>query len=68
MPRMDELNDVILHQLERNGIDSEIDAESFGGGKFPVVRFYYDLDFYADRCLLDGCSIEEIRRLLETFC
>ena len=55
---MDELNDVILRQLERNGFDSEIDTESFAGGKLPVVRFYDDLDFYADRCLFDGCSIE----------
>jgi len=65
---MDELNDVILRQLERNGFDSEIDTESFAGGKLPVVRFYDDLDFYADRCLFDGCSIEETRHLLEVFC
>ena len=65
---MDELNDIILRQLERNGIDSEINTESFAGGKLPVVRFYDELDFYADRCLFDGCSMEETRHLLEVFC
>lgn len=65
---MDELNDVILRQLERNGFDSEINTESFDGRKIPVVRFYDDLDFYADHCLFDGCSTEETRRLLEAFC
>ena len=49
MPCMDELNDVILRQLERNGIDSEIDTESFGGGKIPVVRFYDELAASATR-------------------
>ena len=65
---MDKLNDIILRQLERNGIDSEINTESFAGGKLPVVRFYDELDFYADRCLFDGCSMEETRHLLEVFC
>ena len=68
MPRMNELNDIVLRQLERNGIDSEIDTGSSGGGKAPIVYFYDELDFYADRCLFDGCSTEEIRHLLETFC
>ena len=65
---MDELNDIIKRQLERNGIDSEIDTGSSGGGKAPIVYFYDELDFYADRCLFDGCSTEEIRHLLEAFC
>ena len=65
---MDKLNDIILRQLERNGIDSEINTESFAGGKLPVVRFYDQLDFYADRCLFDGCSMEETRHLLDVFC
>ena len=65
---MDEPNDIILRQLERNGIDSEIDTESFDNRKILTVRFYDELDFYADRCLFDGCSMEETRRLLEAFC
>ncbi len=64
---MDEPNDIILRQLERNGIDSEIDTESFDNRKILTVRFYDELDFYADRCLFDGCSMEETRRLLEAF-
>ena len=65
---MDDLNYIILRQLKKEKIDSYIEINDFQNKNIQVVYFYDELDYYADKCLFDNCSEDEIIKLLYSFC
>lgn len=65
---MDDLNDIILRQLKKEKIDSDIEINHFENKSIQVIYFYDELDYYADKCLFDDCSENEIIKLLQSFC
>ena len=65
---MEELNKIILRQLKKEKIDSDIEINHFGDKKIQVVYFYEELGYYDDKCIFDDCSKDEIIKLLLSFC
>lgn len=65
---MDKINSIILRQLKMKKIGSEINIVHSPQKDIPIVYFYDELDYFANECLFDGCSIEEIIILLHSFC
>ena len=65
---MDDLNHIILRQLQKEKIDSDIEMNDFENKSIQVVYFYDELDYYEDKCLFDDCSDGEKIKLLSSFC
>ena len=65
---MNDLNCIILRQLKKEKIDSNIEVIYLKNKIAHVVYFYDELDYYADQCLFDGCTENEVVELLKAFC
>lgn len=66
---MENLNPIIIRQLKKNGISTDVEMMQDTDNKdIPVVYFYDELDYFSDQCIFDGCTQEEIILLLQSFC
>lgn len=65
---MNDLNCIILRQLKKEKIDSDIEINYLKNKAVQVVYFYKELDYYTDKCLFDDCTENEMVKLLLAFC
>ena len=65
---MNDLNCIILRQLKKEKIDSDIEINYLKNKAVQVVYFYKELDYYTDKCLFGDCTENEMVKLLLAFC